>query len=408
MGPSVVNPTFSFGQRQAEPGPNSNGRTHPPGGPKLAKRSLLAIGGLLFASYLSATAYLVMRDDLIVRQQAHDARMQHAYEDRISELRRQVDRITSRQMLDQHLVEKRMFELMARQDVLASRSAKLVPILRDFSVTTTGTVPPLPKSRPEEEAKVDITTPFAADGELRLSLAERADVAFVALQRSLHEMESQQIAQITHVTQKAEDASDRLQAALVEIGMASAAVGESTGTEAMGGPFEEVDDGASTDFNSVVERLDTALQRYDRIRGSAAAIPLAHPLPGHAVTSSFGIRRDPIIGRRAMHSGIDFKATSGTPIIAPADGVVVKAGRNGGYGRMVQIRHGNGLTTRYGHLSEIAVKTGQEVARGTVIGQVGSTGRSTGPHLHYEIRRRGAALNPDRFLKAGETVRSVL
>ncbi|WEF53117.1 M23 family metallopeptidase [[Pseudomonas] carboxydohydrogena] len=102
-----------------------------------------------------------------------------------------------------------------------------------------------------------------------------------------------------------------------------------------------------------------------------------------------------------MHTGLDFRASTGDPVRATADGKVTSAGWSGGYGRMVEIDHGNGLATRYGHLSQIDVKVGDVVKIGEVVGEVGSTGRSTGPHLHYETRINGEAVDPQRFLRAG-------
>jgi murein DD-endopeptidase MepM/ murein hydrolase activator NlpD len=119
------------------------------------------------------------------------------------------------------------------------------------------------------------------------------------------------------------------------------------------------------------------------------------------LSSGFGVRTDPFLGRPAMHTGLDFRASTGEPARATANGKVVKAGWHGGYGRMVEIDHGNGLTTRYGHLSAIRVKIGESVRIGQTIGDVGSTGRSTGPHLHYETRIDGDAVDPQRFLRAG-------
>jgi murein DD-endopeptidase MepM/ murein hydrolase activator NlpD len=119
------------------------------------------------------------------------------------------------------------------------------------------------------------------------------------------------------------------------------------------------------------------------------------------LSSGFGVRTDPFLGRPAMHTGLDFRASTGDPVRATANGRVVSAGWAGGYGRMVEIDHGNGLSTRYGHMSRINVKVGQQIHIGQIVGEVGSTGRSTGPHLHYETRIDGEAVDPQRFLRAG-------
>lgn len=120
---------------------------------------------------------------------------------------------------------------------------------------------------------------------------------------------------------------------------------------------------------------------------------LSRPVNG-AITSGFGMRRHPILGYSRMHSGLDFKASYGTPIYAVTDGTVAFAGRKGGYGNFVQLNHGGGLASGYGHMSRFAVSAGTRVRRGQIIGYVGSTGLSTGPHLHYELYRGGRAVNP--------------
>lgn len=120
---------------------------------------------------------------------------------------------------------------------------------------------------------------------------------------------------------------------------------------------------------------------------------LQRPVPGR-VTSAFGKRRHPILGYTRMHKGMDFRAGQGTPILAATDGRVSFAGRNGGYGKQVRIKHDGGIATSYSHMSRIAVNPGERVRQGEVIGYVGSTGLSTGPHLHYELYRNGVAVNP--------------
>ena len=129
-----------------------------------------------------------------------------------------------------------------------------------------------------------------------------------------------------------------------------------------------------------------------------AKAPTLWPVEG-PITGSFGERIDPFNGEGAFHSGVDISSTYGHPVIAPADGVVTFADSLAGYGRMVVIEHGNGISTRYGHLSGYAVTAGQTVQRGDTIGYVGLSGRSTGPHLHYEVRIHDAPVNPHKYLR---------
>jgi len=144
----------------------------------------------------------------------------------------------------------------------------------------------------------------------------------------------------------------------------------------------------------------TLLSSPSRRFHTAASIPNLWPVDGR-LTGSFGMRLDPFLHLPAMHTGLDFRGEIGDPVRATASGTVTHAGWSGGYGRMVEIDHGNGFATRYGHLSGIDVEVGQPVRLGQTVGRVGSTGRSTGPHLHYETRVEGEAVDPLRFLRAG-------
>ena len=178
-------------------------------------------------------------------------------------------------------------------------------------------------------------------------------------------------------------------------------------TDAMGGPlipfFREKDQ----HLHPTLERLNLALQRMDALERTLIAIPSGKPSSTGMITSSYGYRRDPFTGGGAMHSGIDFKGPKGQPILAAAGGRVTHAGWKSGYGKAVEITHGNGLMTRYAHLSRIDVAAGQRIEQGIQLGAMGSTGRSTGTHLHFEVRLNGRAINPQPFLEANTDVLKV-
>jgi murein DD-endopeptidase MepM/ murein hydrolase activator NlpD len=175
---------------------------------------------------------------------------------------------------------------------------------------------------------------------------------------------------------------------------------------AMGGPLLPPHAASATRFEDMLIRADRAIVQASLTRHVTARLPLSRPLPTeHDITSSFGTRIDPFTRSFAMHSGIDFRAPTGTPVRATAPGKVIEAGPNGGYGRMIEIDHGHGISTRYAHLSSIAVNEGDTIRKGQIIGAVGSTGRSTGPHLHYEIRIDEDASDPMRFLRAQRLAR---
>ncbi|HEX5801458.1 MAG TPA: M23 family metallopeptidase [Azospira sp.] len=143
----------------------------------------------------------------------------------------------------------------------------------------------------------------------------------------------------------------------------------------------------------------------DKMRRSL--LPTITPIQGDFIGSGFGWRVDPIVGTGAMHEGVDFAAEVGTPVIAAAGGVVVVSEMHPQYGNLIEIDHGNEFSTRYAHLSKLAVKDGQVVRRGQRIGLSGNTGRSTGPHLHFEVRFKGVAQNPSRFLQQGKQLAQV-
>ena len=170
----------------------------------------------------------------------------------------------------------------------------------------------------------------------------------------------------------------------------------STTAEGIGGPLEPV--GGS---DATFKQLFNSWKKLDSISQGAIAVPSEKPVRTAAFTSGYGVRSDPFRGAAAMHAGIDLAGPVGTPIYATADGVVSDAGYNsGGYGNLVKIDHGRGIETRYGHLSSIMVSPGQRITRGQQIGRMGSTGRSTGSHLHYEVRIDGRAVNPIPFMKS--------
>jgi murein DD-endopeptidase MepM/ murein hydrolase activator NlpD len=185
-------------------------------------------------------------------------------------------------------------------------------------------------------------------------------------------------------------------AELKRLGITPARVGS---TEGMGGPFESA-------ANSTFKNLFDSWKKLDQLQDGVIAIPSDKPVKANVeFTSGFGVRSDPFERGAAFHPGIDLAGAFGTPVYATADGTVLRAGWNsGGYGNMVEIDHGRGIATRYGHMSAILVRAGDHVSRGEQIGRMGSTGRSTGNHLHYEVRIDGRPVNPIPFMKTTDYV----
>jgi murein DD-endopeptidase MepM/ murein hydrolase activator NlpD len=171
------------------------------------------------------------------------------------------------------------------------------------------------------------------------------------------------------------------------------------GPQGVGGPFESAG-------NATFKALFNSWKKLDQLQDGAIAVPSDKPVKADVTfTSGFGVRSDPFHFSAAMHPGIDLAGSYGTPIYATADGTVLRAGwNNGGYGNLVEIDHGRGITTRYGHMSAVLVHAGDHVTRGQQIGRMGSTGRSTGNHLHYEVRLDGRAVNPIPFMRSTDYV----
>jgi murein DD-endopeptidase MepM/ murein hydrolase activator NlpD len=374
----------------------------------------------------AATAtYFAFRDDVLTRLIARQAEMQYAYEDRIAELRAKVDRTTSRQLLDQEQFDKKLDQIMRREATLESRATALgaMPDVTGSirpparSGTTTNDTQPsgVPKPNPisdtvifvappDREARLESRAPIlAAPPATKFAKAGGVDNVLVRLQTSLDQVENRQLATLNSVEDGMEARMRRMRGVFSDLGLDMAQLEAATPRVGMGGPFIPVKLSADAGpFERQLYRINITRAQVDRLNRTLALVPYRKPVIGEVeFTSGFGIRSDPFLGRPAMHTGLDFRAQMGDPVRATANGKVASAGWAGGYGRMVEIDHGNGLSTRYGHLSEIGVKVGEPIKIGQVIGAVGSTGRSTGPHLHYETRIDGEAVDPQKFLRAG-------
>lgn len=252
----------------------------------------------------------------------------------------------------------------------------------------------------------DIVKEGAASGTVTDSTAEATKTvdkvsALIPQARGLAEMEARQLAFVERLTRFADARAIRAEAAMRKLNLDPQFMSRAA-QQAMGGPFEAL--AAADGIDPRFERLGLSLARMAVLERALDGIPQVVPASLQAITSGFGYRSDPFNGRGAMHAGIDFKGAIGSPIFAAAGGRVTFAGPKSGYGNAIEITHGNGMLTRYAHLSRIGVKVGQQVAAGSTIGGLGSTGRSTGPHLHFEVRINDRAVNPRPFLEAAPDV----
>ncbi len=495
--------------------------------PGYAFYTLFGLIPLLAAGFIAFGAYEFFHDNILFALVHRQNSMQIAYEDRLASLRGQVDRVTSRQLLDQDSFEGKVSTLISRQAQLEMRTSVVSSLaeLAGVSRETTASISPIPamtpSAQPQQQALVsaaglepnpagmpavksgmppkpktvlrqkvspektpqtaaptpapsahtipaspataNLPTPeasarfvplessptlpksfgapkprpetasefeplpetgatFGKSQHTSMSARPRLNAEMAALRSdtslpvgtriasmkiSLDQIELEQVRTLNRMHIPLKASLGRMQSALEEAGISpSDLTGPQKALEvgsAMGGPFVplKVDPKASP-FEREVNGFQTTLMEAMKLRAILPALPIRAPVPyGSDVTSSFGMRVDPFLGRMAMHTGIDFRQDSGTPVRATASGKIVSAGPDGGYGNMVEIEHGNNLASLYGHLSAILVSEGQWVEKGAIIGKVGSTGRSTGPHLHYEVRVNDSPVNPERFLRAG-------
>ncbi len=349
---------------------------------------------------ITTATYFAFREDVLTRLIARQAEMQFGYEDRIAELRAQVDRLSSRQLLDQEQFEQKLDQILRRQTMLEQRSSTL-STMPDASVT--GSTRPAGRGEPARAPLVkpapvnDSSLPSATPGRKTASV----EIVLGRLAAALDRVEAQQAAALHSMEQSYDAKARRIRGVLSELGLEAGKIAPAA--EATGGPFVaprmRPEAGG---FERHIHRVGLARAQLDRLTRTLGNVPIRRPVAGEIEPSSgFGMRIDPFIRSPAMHTGLDMRGETGDPVRATANGTVTIAGWQGGYGKMVEVDHGNGLATRYGHLSSIDVDVGKVVRTGQVIGKVGSTGRSTGPHLHYETRVDGDAVDPLKFLRAG-------
>jgi len=372
----------------------------------------IAVGTVVILAGWSATTatYFAFSDDVLKGLIARQAEQQYAYEDRIAELRAQIDRTTSRQLLDQEQFEQKLNDLLRRQAALESRATALSGI---SDPVTTGSLRSSTGSNDPKSISDSLLTPHPLDRGTALEPdraptnkkpGKEADIGIKLgrIEASLDRVDRREAAVLAQLQTRYEAKARKMRGVLAQLGLKL----DANPPPGIGGPFVPVPlPSESQSFERALTRVNIARAYADKLSAKLVSVPVREPVTGEIDFSSpFGVRVDPFLHVPAMHTGIDFRGTYGEPAHATAAGTVTSAGWSGGYGQMVEIDHGNGLATRYGHLSEIDVRVGQSIRIGQVVGRIGSTGRSTGPHLHYETRVDGEAVDPQRFLKAGATL----
>lgn len=396
--------------------------------------------GLIGGGYL-------IRDERHAAFADREKQAQRAYETRIAALQRRIDELVGGQLVDAHSVEGKVQNLVRRQAQLETRAAAVARLVeravaggvtavaraaraeplvtaREGIVATSSAPAPTPSgegldlrlggaSKPTPLPPSDpAPTPPDRHGRSAALMPATTDAPLSQrLQRvaaSLDRVAQDQRQRLSGILRPALQEAARLRRIFEVAGVAVSRTAAETRlgraeSDAVGGPFvaaPEPDD-ASRRFENDLAQAQSAITTLEGLRRALPATPVRAPLAGPLQpTSSFGYRTDPFLGRPALHSGIDLRDSYGAPVRAAAGGVVTVAGQRGGYGNLVEVDHGDGMSTRYGHLSEIDVVPGEPVKPGATLGRVGSSGRSTGPHLHYEVRIDGEAVDPARFLEA--------
>jgi murein DD-endopeptidase MepM/ murein hydrolase activator NlpD len=415
--------------------------------------AIAALTLLSFAWTATITLYVAFHDDLMGAILARQVEMKADYEDRLAEARAQLDEAASRQLLERNSFKGKLNEVMSRQARLEQRGA-IVAAFADTEARTEslagrrqgaapnpanalsairalgpstapradlddaarayaplsepGVEPRTAKPHPIDESGENLSAlpsdaPFTTASVVRAPENLDPSARLALVDRSLDRIEGNQTKALGAIDRAAERSASRDAAIVAETGLDPGKLSVPHGEGGVGGPY------IPADLDPNAPALDPALMRVardvataERLKALLSFVPLRMPLSGEpSLTSPFGYRADPFLGRLALHPGIDLAETYGAEIHAAAAGRVVHAGPAGGYGNMVEIDHGNGLATRYAHMSETLVEEGQEVDKGAVLGRLGSTGRSTGPHLHYEVRVDGEPVDPERYLRAG-------
>lgn len=391
----------------------------------------------------AATGFIATHDQIMTAIVSHDAQVRTDYESKLGEARAELDQATSRRLLADAAIDGKMRELVARQTRLEQRGAALAALAAEAGASATALAdahsrgatrapnalaaiqaatpgdgdlgpasayaPVAPRPQAQTSTK---PRPLDGDGLSRAAPADRLSVEIAAaaadstldagariglLTYSLDRVERTQISTLDGVAKAARMAAQKMETVVARTGLSAAAL---TAPAGVGGPFIPMPPGGDA-FDSAARDAAREIAAGRRLRELMPHIPLRYPLIGEAsISSPFGYRSDPFLGRPALHPGLDMIQPPGSDIKATAIGRVVHAGPMGGYGNCVEIDHGNGVTTRYGHMMEVLVAEGQSVKAGDTLGRLGSTGRSTGPHLHYEVRVDGEPVDPERFLNA--------
>lgn len=353
--------------------------------------AVCVIAGAGSYQYITLNGVITEQQHIIEQKQSELDALHLSYREKHSELSSRISQIDEKSQLMTNMLESLP---EAQQAEFQAQQAVNNETIKDDSKqpeasTETDDTPPQNKAQTESEATTEPDT-------------QNNNVAQFTIENSIARENQLLDAQFTILAQIVDSRTERLLKALDKAGVAeSVLLNQELNESAQGGPFNAVDTSVlSENQQALVDKIVV----LNQLSSSLELLPTSLPAKSFYISSSYGLRTDPVTKRRAMHRGIDLAGWHKTEIFAPAHGTVKRAGKNGGYGKFIEIEHKNGFVTRYGHLAKINVKRGQEVQKDQVIGLMGNSGRSTGTHLHYEILHNEKHINPLKLTKAFENV----
>ncbi|MEM9617199.1 MAG: peptidoglycan DD-metalloendopeptidase family protein [Pseudomonadota bacterium] len=386
---------------------------------------------LMWIAYASVN--VVFKEQIIVAKERDFRVMETTLSKRLVDAQKAYDDVNVLNHIIEQEFDSTMDDISARHQLLRNMVERKAAIDQDIDALATGLSaaggPNGQKPTNGNRVMIDIAPGEPTPRQSRMSVLRKEAAAEVLRRRdatsrdgpaadAIRTMETaaadlflEQMLLIASIEEKASQQIETLKMVMESTGVAADALVTpakiSNIALAQGGPFIDVANvgGASSRFFQHANRASLAVDELAAMQAAVDHVPLSSPLTvSRRFTSGFGIRRDPINGRHSSHYGIDFAAAWASPVTSTAAGKVKFAGTRSGFGRVVEIDHGNGFITRYAHMSRISVKAGQKVNLHDKVGELGSSGRSTGPHVHYEILFKGRPINPRRFIEAGRYV----
>ncbi len=394
--------------------------------------AIVLLAAILWVAYASVN--VVFKEQIIVAKEQERLVMQTNMSKRIHDAQKAYDDVNYLNTTIERQFDETMDDIWSRHRMLANMVERKSAIDQGLADQVEGLSaaggPNGQKPTNGNRVMIDVTPGEPTPRQSRLSVLRKeaalessarsravqtegdaAREAIQSMEKAAAELYTEQLLLLASVEEKASKKIAELRQVIDSTGVAADAILTppkiTNITLAQGGPFiaPAAPDGTPIRFYQHANRAATMIDELDSLQDAVNHLPLSSPLTvTRRFTSGFGVRRDPINGKHSSHHGIDFAAPWASPVTATGAGVVIFAGTRSGFGRVVEIDHGNGFMTRYAHMSRITVKRGQKVSLHHKVGELGSSGRSTGPHVHYEVLFKKRPVNPRRFIEAGRYV----